>query len=202
MIVMENDFCDSDDAETVRQVIAGDVNAFERLLEKYQNLVLRIVRKHAPQAQVKDLTQETFVRTYQSLPTFEGGRNFQHWVSTIAVRTCYDFWRKHGKSREVPLDFLDDGHKAWLEAALFDKSSQAFHEAGREREAGEILDWALGKLSAEDRMILELVYLEGYSVKESARLLGWSIANVKVRSFRSRRKLHKLLSRQMDQGRR
>jgi RNA polymerase sigma-70 factor, ECF subfamily len=198
---MENDFCDSDDAETVRQVIAGNANAFERLLEKYQNLVMRIVKKHAPQDQVRDLTQEAFIRAYQSLPTFEGGRNFQHWVSTIAVRTCFDFWRKYGRLREVPINFLDDGHQAWLEAALSDKSSQTFHEAGREREAGEILDWALSKLSAEDRMVLELVYLEGHSVKEAAGLLGWSIANVKVRSFRSRRKLYKLLSRQMGQGR-
>jgi RNA polymerase sigma-70 factor (ECF subfamily) len=199
---MENDFCDSDDAETVRQVIAGNVNAFERLLEKYQNLVMKIVKKHAPQDQVRDLTQETFIRAYQSLPTFEGGRNFQYCVSTIAVRTCYDFWRKYGRLREVPINLLDDGHQAWLEAALFDKSSQAFHEAGREREAGEILDLALGTLTAEDRMVLELVYLEGYSVKEAARVLGWSIPNVKVRSFRSRRKLYKLLSRQMEPGRR
>ena len=198
---MENDSCDCKDAEIISRVIAGNINAFEGLLEKYQNLVVRIVKKHAPRDQVKDLTQETFIRTYQSLPTFEGG-SFPHWVSTIAVRTCYDFWRKHGRSREIPVNFLDAGRQAWLETALFEKSSQTFHETGRDREAGEILDWALGKLSADDRMVLELIYLEGHSVKEAARLLGWSIANVKVRSFRSRRKLHKLLSRQMEPGRR
>ena len=199
---MENDSCDCKDAEIISQVIAGNINAFERLLEKYQDLVMRIVKKHAPRDQVKDLTQEAFFRTYQSLPTFEGGSSFPHWVSTIAVRTCYDFWRKQGRSREIPVDFLDAGHRAWLEAALFDKSSQVFRESGRKREAGEILDWALGKLSAEDRMVLELVYLEGHSVKEAARVLGWSIANVKVRSFRSRRKLHRLLGPQMEPGRR
>ena len=198
---MKNDSCCANDAEIVRQVIAGDVNAFEHLLEKYQTLVLRIVKKHAPRDQVKDLTQEAFIRVYQSLPTFQGGNSFQHWVSTIAARTCYDFWRKYGRSREIPVNFLDAGHQTWLEAALFDKSSQTFHEIGREREAGEILDWALDKLSAEDRIVLELVYLEGQSVKEAARLLGWSIAKVKVRSFRSRRKLHKLLSRQMEHWR-
>jgi RNA polymerase sigma-70 factor (ECF subfamily) len=199
--IMENNFCQPDDTETIHQVLAGDVKAFERLLEKYQNLVTRIVKKHVPQDQVKDLTQETFIRTYQSLPTFEGGRNFQHWISTIAIRACYDFWRKHGRSREISMDSLDDGHRLWLEAALSDKSSQAFQERGREKEAGEILNWALGKLSAEDRIVLELVYLKGHSVKEAARLLGWSIAKVKVQSFRSRRKLHKLLSRQMEQWR-
>jgi RNA polymerase sigma-70 factor (ECF subfamily) len=72
---MENDSCGTNDGEIVRQVIAGDVNAFEHLLEKYQNLVLRIVKKHAPHDQVKDLTQEVFIRTYQSSPFMrEAGR--------------------------------------------------------------------------------------------------------------------------------
>jgi len=198
---MENSPAGGEDAEIVRRVIGGEVNAFERLVEKYQSLVLRIANRHAPRDQVKDLAQETFIRAYQSLPAFEGGRNFQPWLSTIAVRTCYDYWRKRGRSPEIPLDSLDEKHKAWLEATLFAKSSQAFHEAGREREAGEILDWALDQLTAEDRMVLELVYLEGLSVKEAARVLGWSVANVKVRSFRSRRKLHRVLSRQMGPGR-
>jgi RNA polymerase sigma-70 factor (ECF subfamily) len=57
-----------------------------------------------------------------------------------------------------------------------------------------LLDWALAKLSPEDRMVIELVYLEELSVKEAADLLGWSAANVKVRSFRSRKKLHSLIS--------
>ena len=199
--MMENHDGEGSDAEVVRQVVAGRVNAFEALLAKYQILVSRIVKKHAPLDQVKDLTQEAFIRAYQSLSTFKAGSSFPHWVSTIAVRTCYDYWRKHGRSREIPVSLLDDDHQSWLDAALADESAQAFEERGREKEAGEILDWALAQLSAEDRMVLELVYLEGYSVKEAAHLLGWSIANVKVRSFRSRRKLYKLLSRRMGPGR-
>ena len=56
------------------------------------------------------------------------------------------------------------------------------------------MDWALDQLTAKDRMVLELVYLEGLSGKEAAGLLGWSVANVKARSFRSRKKLQKLLA--------
>jgi RNA polymerase sigma-70 factor (ECF subfamily) len=52
----------------------------------------------------------------------------------------------------------------------------------------------LGRLSAEERIVLEMIYFEGLSGKEVAELLGWSIANVKIHSFRSRRKLRKLLS--------
>jgi len=89
---------------------------------------------------------------------------------------------------------LTEKHQVWLEEAISVQSSQSFHEQSLQKEAGEILDWALDRLSAADRMVLELVYLEGYSLRESADFLGWSIANVKVRSFRARKKLHKLLT--------
>lgn len=197
-----NDACGPSDAEIIRQVISGNVNAFEQLVRKYQNRVLRIIKKHLPYDQVKDAAQEVFIRGYQSLPTFKGEGSFEQWLSTIAVRTCYDFWRKHAKSREFPMSFFTEKHRVWLEGTLSDKSSQSYHERGLQKEAREVLDWALDRLSAEDRMVLELVYLEGHSVKEAASLLGWSSVNVKVRSFRSRKKLHSLLSKQLKHRRR
>jgi RNA polymerase sigma-70 factor (ECF subfamily) len=90
---------------------------------------------------------------------------------------------------------LTEEHLVWLEAALSDQSSPSCDEEALRKEAGEILDSALGRLSPGDRMALELVYLEGYSVKEAAGLLGWSTTNVKVRLFRSRKKLRGLLTR-------
>jgi RNA polymerase sigma-70 factor (ECF subfamily) len=199
---MNNDACGLSDAEIIRQVISGNVNAFEQLVRKYQNHVLRIIKKHLPYEHVLDTAQDVFMRVYQSLPTFKVDSSFEQWLSTIAVRTCYDFWRKHSKFREFPMSYFTEKHQVWLEEALSDKSSQSFHERGLQKEAREILDWALDRLAAEDRMVLELVYLEGHSVKEAASLLGWSSANVKVRSFRSRKKLHSLLSKQLKRRRR
>ncbi len=182
-----------EDAEIVRQVMAGDVNAFEQLMKRYQHVVVAIVKKHVPYDQVEDTMQDVFVRSYRSLPTFKG-ESFGHWLSVIAVRTCYDFWREHYRSREVTMSSLTEEHEAWLNAALFENASHSFSEAGMQKEAREVLDWALERLSAGDRMALELVYLEGRSVKETAVLLGWSTANVKVRLFRSRKKLHALFT--------
>ena len=199
-LVMDNNTYNPDDYQIVRRVIAGDVNVFEHLMKRYQHLVLGIVKKHVPFDEIEDTVQDVFLRTYRSLPGFKGN-NFGHWLSVIAVRTCYDFWREHYKSRELAMSSLTEQHQVWLEATLSEKSSQSFHEAGMKKEAREILDWALEKLSAEDRMVLELVYLEGHSVKEAAGLLGWSTANVKVRLFRSRRKLHRLLTGATKHGR-
>lgn len=162
-------------------------------MERYGDHVLRIVKKHVPYSEVEETTQDVFIRAYQSLANFQGGDRFKSWLSTVAVRTCYDYWRKIYKSREVPMSSLSERHREWLEQVMSEESGRFFQERGEVTEAGEILEWAMERLSAEDRMVLELVYLEGLSGKEAAAQLGWSVANVKVRSFRSRRRLEKLL---------
>ncbi|MFH1090890.1 MAG: RNA polymerase sigma factor, partial [Pseudomonadota bacterium] len=173
---MPNDAYKPSDAEIVSQVLDGNVNAFESLFTRYKALVLGIVRKHAPSAEVDDIAQEVFVRAYQSLPTFKGKGHFSRWLSSIAVRACYDFWRRKYRSREVPLSTFTEEHQKWLEGVTSRESEQAMKAEGSRRAARELLDWALGRLSAEDRMVLELVYLEELSVKEAADLLGWSTA--------------------------
>jgi len=182
------------DDEIIRRVLDGDANAFEHLLVKFQDQVLRIVRKHIPYGQVEETAQDVFVRAYQSLPTFKGKSGFKQWLSAITIRTCYDFWRKQYRSREFPMSTLTEKHQDWLEKIISDQSSQLFNKQSSQKEAREVLDWALNRLSAEDRMVLELVYLEGLSGKEAAKLLGWSVANVKIRSHRSRKKLRKLIA--------
>ncbi|MCG6918675.1 MAG: RNA polymerase sigma factor [Deltaproteobacteria bacterium] len=190
---MDTDSHSSADAEVVDQIVSGDVNAFEVLLHRYEAHVVRIVKKHIPFDKVEEVAQDVFIRVYQSLPNFKRDDSFKQWLSTITIRTCYDFWRKHYRYREIPVSSLSEKHQIWLEEATAAKSSQSFDERYSQKEAREVLDWALDRLSPEDRMVLELVYLEGYSVKEAASLLGWSTVNVKVRSFRARKKLHKLI---------
>jgi RNA polymerase sigma-70 factor (ECF subfamily) len=182
-----------DDNQIISRVLEGDVDSYEWLLNKYQSIVLSILKKRLPFEQVEEMAQVVFIKAYQSLPTYKGRSEFKNWLSSIAVKTCYDFWRKHYKNRELPMSSLSEKHEEWLEQALSDQSSEVLLEKGKEVEAKEILDWALSKLSLEDKMVLELVYLEGFSNKEASDLLGWSVANVKVRSFRSRRKLEKIL---------
>lgn len=191
---MNNNSNQQGDVEIIERVLGGDVNAFEPLLTKYKGYVLSIVAKHMPYNQVEETAHDVFVRAYQSLPSFNNKSGFKQWLSVIAVRTCYDFWRKHYRSRELPMSSLSENHNDWLEKITSDHSIQSFNIESSQKEARELLDWALDRLSAEDRMVLELVYLEGHTVKEAAELLGWSVANVKVRSFRSRKKLKKLIS--------
>jgi RNA polymerase sigma-70 factor, ECF subfamily len=181
------------DSEIVSQILEGNVNSFESLMSRYKELVLKIVKKHAPYSEVEELAQEAFIRAFQSLSSFKSKGDFKQWLSSITVRTCYDYWRKAYRNKEISMSALTEKHQKWLEEVISDQTETPFNENDVQKEATELLDWAMGKLTAEDRMVVELIYLEGLSGKEAADLLGWSVANIKVRAFRSRNKLRKLL---------
>ena len=183
-----------DDHDIVRRVTAGDINAFGLLVQKYQGHILTVVGNHIPYNQAEEVAHDVFVKAYQSLLTFKFKGGFKQWLSAIAVRTCYDFWRKEYRSREIPMSSCSEEEQNFVERALAKQSIQATSQENSQKEASELLDRALDKLSPEDRMVLELVYLEGLSGKEAAGLLGWSVANVKIRLFRSRKKLRKILT--------
>ena len=189
------------DSEIIKQVMDGNADAFALLLTRYKNHVARIVNWRVPHDAVEETAHNVFIRAYQSLPTYKEKGSFVHWISSIAVRTCYDFWREHYRVRELPMSSLSEKHREWLENVLSNTSDQSFRKRGEQEEARNVLAWALEKLSAEDRMVVELVYLEGLSVKEAAELLEWSTANVKVRLFRTRKKLRRLLSGVIEERR-
>ena len=194
-MTMRNDDRTSNDTDVVRRVVAGDVNAYEQLLTKYRDHVIHIVAKHLPQQFVEEIAHEVFVRAYKSLPGFSSRNGFKSWLSTTAVRTCHDFWRRKYRSRELPISSLSENHQEWLKQLVALESLQNQVEKGRQQEAKELLHGALEQLPPDDRMVLESIYFEERSGRETAELLGLSLANVKVRTYRARSKLKKVLNR-------
>jgi RNA polymerase sigma-70 factor (ECF subfamily) len=145
------------------------------------------------------VAHDVFVRAYQGLAGFSGKSAFSQWLAGIAIRTSYDFWRGEYRRREIPISQLEDTHRDYIENTLSDVSEETFDRDERRSEAAEILEWALNRLSAPERIVLELVYLEEYSHKEAAELLGWSVVNVKVRAHRARKKLTRILLEKQTQ---
>ncbi|MEN6617258.1 MAG: RNA polymerase sigma factor, partial [Syntrophorhabdus sp.] len=189
----DNVVSDSTDPLYITRVLGGDRNAFSFLLKKYKMYVLKIVNRHVPYEDAEEVAHDAFIRAYESLAKFKGPEGFRSWLAAIATRTCYDYWRQAYRKKEIPMSSLGDEHREWIEKITSGSSGTSAEEAASQVEAREILSWALARLTPEDRMVLELIYMEGLSVREVADLLGWSTANVKIRSFRSRNKLHKLL---------
>lgn len=184
---------DKDDGDVIRRILGGDVDLFEQLIERYKQHVFAIVKNHVPSNRVEEVAHEVFVQAFKSLATYSAKSPFEHWLSRIAVRRCCDFWRENKRSREIPISVLSDNHQDWIEGVLSASSHDEFESQSNKKEAGELVDWALEQLSAEDRTVLTMVHLEGHSVKDVAAQLGWSVAKVKVRALRSRYTLRKII---------
>ena len=180
------------ESELIRQVKNGETERFAELIDRHQGHVGRIVGRRVPAGHVPDLVHEVFVKAYVSLGQFSDSVPFEHWLAGIAVRTCYDFWRARARE-ELPVSALSKEHQQWIEQSLSAQSDRRFRDQTAKREAAEMLEWALRQLSPENRAVLTLVHLDGYSVREAAQMLGWSLVNVKLRAYRARQALRTLL---------
>jgi len=165
----------------IQFTLAGDDEAFAELVRRHKRKVFSIAARFAHNDhELDDICQEIFVKVYQNLKGFRGEAPFEHWVSRIAVRSCYDFLRATRRARQnVPLDGIEIG--------VTDNVNPA--------RAAEVLRWAMTQLSADERLVITLLELEEKSVREVAALTGWSESNVKVRAHRARNALKKVLER-------
>jgi RNA polymerase sigma-70 factor (ECF subfamily) len=183
------------DEEIIPRILAGEVDLFEELITRYKQHVSRIVAGHVRRDMVEEVAHDAFVRAYISLSTYSFRVPFDHWLARIALRSCYDAWRTAASRKEVSLGGLEDEHQQSAERLLAAESEERFDQLVRQRDSAELLQTALAQLSPENRMVVTLVHLEGHSVREAAKRLGWSVINVKVRAHRARRQLHTVLEK-------
>lgn len=191
---------EASDAEILEQVRAGNVDAFERIIARHEQRVFAIVCNHVPAADVEAVAHDVFLRAFRSLHTYSARSPFEHWLSRVALRACCDYWRGEKRRREAPATTLAPEAAAWLEQAGQAQSREAFAREGARREAVELLERALARIAPEDRMVLVMTQVEGYSVKEAAQRLGWSVARAKVHAFRSRHALRKIIERMLQES--
>lgn len=167
------------DERLIQSTLGGDDEAFAELVRRHKRKVFGIATRFARNDhELDDICQEIFVKVYQNLKSFRDDAPFEHWVSRIAVHACYDFLRKIRRDREnVPLDEIEIGVRDNVSA----------------RDASDLLQWAMARLSADERLVITLLELEEKSVRETAQLTDWSESNVKVRAFRARQALKTIL---------
>ena len=188
-------------ARILERVRQGDEAASRSLIERLYPTVIRVVRAHLPRRQdEEDLAQEVFLRLFARLDRYTSrpGVPFAHWVSRLALRTCLDALRAERRRPELRWADLTPEQAAWVR---FLSEDEAAAPAGSAREAREVVERLLGQLGVDDRLVLHLLDLQEKSVREVSRLTGWSVAAVKVRAFRARRRLRKLVeTHRREQG--
>ncbi|HEV2391903.1 MAG TPA: sigma-70 family RNA polymerase sigma factor [Verrucomicrobiae bacterium] len=178
--------------ELIAAVLRGDAASFEPLVEKYSPRVFATARRYARrESEVEDIVQEVWLKAFQKLSGFRGEAPFEHWLMRLAVRTCYDFLRGHQRNREMSFSELSQPESDWLEHFARQPDS-ASEEADAAR---QLIQRVLEHLSPSARLVITLQELEEHSIKEIANLTGWSVPLVKVRAFRARAEMRKVLAK-------
>lgn len=180
------------ESELIAAVLKGDTASFEPLVLKYSPRVFATARRYARrESEVEDIAQEVWLKAFEKLKSFRGEAPFEHWLMRMTVRTCYDFLRGHQRNRESSFSELSEPENDWLERFV-----AAPESAGENADAAKLLiERVMEKLSPQARLVITLLEIEDRSVKEIAQLTGWSVPLVKVRAFRARAEMRKILAK-------
>ena len=182
------DLMDAEDSGLVVRSKGGDLNAFNSIVQRYQSQVLNLsARILGDRVRAEDVTQETFISAYRAIGGFRGG-SLRAWLMRIAANASRDSLRG---SRRRPEQSLDQS----LENPSFQPaSSEASPEEHAERsELNAQLQKAILDLSPDQRTVLVLIDVQGFSYEEAAESTGASIGTIKSRLNRARRRVRNIL---------
>lgn len=179
----------------VERARAGDAEAFTRLVEKYERKIYRLA-KHITQndEDAEDVLQESFMKAYSNLDSFQMQSKFYTWLVRIAVNEALMKLRKRKSDRTVSLDepHETDEDTVTREIAVWDDDPEKRYS---QEELREILERAIDTLKPGFRTVFMLRDIEELSTEETAEALGISVPAVKSRLLRARLQLREKLTR-------
>ena len=133
-----------------------------------------------------------FIRMFQKLGQFSGKVPLEHWVSRIAVNTCLNQIEAEKARPELRYADLSEEEQAVVENLAASPGELA---PDKRLESRQLVEHLLDLLKPAERLVIDMLYLQGRSVEEIRKLTGWSTALVKVRAFRARRKMKNQLGK-------
>ena len=174
----------------LERVRGQDEEAARELFHHLHPLVLKVVRSHLPRRMSEeDLTQTVFMKVFANLNQYSAKAPFEHWVSRIAVNTCIKALRAEKARPEVRRADLSEEEEQVLDWLA--STDENLHP-DRNVASRDLVEKLLEQLKPQDRLVINLMNLEGRSIEEVRQVTGWSEAVIKVRAFRARGKLRKL----------
>jgi RNA polymerase sigma-70 factor (ECF subfamily) len=184
---------DFDAGALVKAALQHDDEAARQLVRQLYPLVAKLVRAHrARRTAEEDLCQMIFIKIFQKLSQFSGKVPLEHWVSRIAINTCLNQIQSEKVRPEVRHADLSDEEIAVVESLATSAEELAPDKRFASR---QLVEHLLDALKPVERLIIELLYLQGHSIAEIKEITGWSAALVKVRAFRARQKMKEQLAR-------
>ena len=180
-----------DDQHYVDLVVKGDTTAFAVLVNRYKDIVFTLALKMVKdREEAEEASQDTFIKVYKSLAKFKGESKFSTWLYKIAYNTCLDRLKKNNRDQFVVA--IDEYTVEQIE------SLNNTLDNIEEKERKQMIQDCLLLLPGEDSFLLALYYFEEQSVKEISKIIGITANHVKIRLYRSRKKLTAILREHLE----
>jgi RNA polymerase sigma-70 factor (ECF subfamily) len=182
------------DEALVDSIRAGDANAFEELFMRHRRRVARIIGRFFNRPErVDEIIQDVFAKVYFALGDYSAdrGKSFSAWLSRVTINACYDELRRARSRPERSISDMTNDETVWLNSRM--SSETAGGNAESTAISRDLANKLLARLSAEDRLVLTLLDAEDVTVAEIAALTGWKTSKVKVRAYRARHALRRVL---------
>ena len=179
------------DQHYISLVINGDTNAFTILVERYKDLVFTLaLRLLKNREEAEEVSQDTFIKAYKSLSKFKGDSKFSTWIYKIAYYTSLDRIKKNKKHlNDVEIDEFTEHQVKTIDNALDNLETQ---------ERSKSIKDCIALLPNDDSFLLTLYYYDELSFDEISKIVGITANNVKVKIFRSRKKLATILKARLE----
>lgn len=165
-------------------------------MRRYSARVFRIAGKFFRQrALVEDAAQESFLRAYTQLSSYQGRGSFEGWLTRITTNQCINMLRSAKRRPESLVSDLTDDEARWIESQSVSVFPSHHQSIERGLVASDLAEKVLGELTPDDRFVLLSIDGDHLSVKEVADMTGWSESKVKVRAFRARRRVRQVVEK-------
>ena len=176
--------------DTLKLLKSGDYETFEQLVTENQENVYRIVLSVIrDEEEAKDLAQDVFLKIYMSIKSFNGNSSLSTWIYRIAYNTALDHIKKvKNKNKTKSIDDDEDIEVMYLDSKSFNPENEA-----EKREVSQDIKAALGMLPDEQRQVIELKDVHGFSYDEISAITGLKEGTLKSRLSRGRANLKNIL---------
>ena len=175
----------------INLIIEGNTNAFRTLVDHYKDLVFSLALKMVKnREEAEEVAQDTFIKVFKSLSQYKGDSKFSTWVYKVAYNTCLDRLKKQKREQcVIPINEYNVNQIKSIDNTL---------DALENEERKQTIQDCIQLLPSEDAFLLTLFYFEEQSLEDIAKVVNLTANNVKVKLFRSRKKLTTILKERLE----
>ncbi len=182
-----------DEVGLIHAAQQGDLDAFNRLVLTYQDMVYSHAYRMIGEAEAaEDVSQEVFISAFRNLRSYRGG-SFKAWLLRITTNSCYDELRRRKRRPTTPLEPVDDDDQEIESPGWLADPGESPEQAVERAELNLVIQRCLGGLPLEFRSVVILVDVQGMDYTEAAQAIGKPLGTVKSRLARARMRMRECL---------